>query len=424
MRVLVLSIVVVMTLMVVGYLSGSATNALRVWNNESEQEGRSLSRQANAPQNNEELLEGLGSEVEALKAEIDALQERLQYLEGYLAASLKSVHAYELPPQMQFAGEPVPLDRWDLRERLEREFFLSLGDRGLVILWLKRSARYFPYIETQLRKRELPDDLKYVAVIESSLLPQAYSRARALGIWQLIASTGRQYGLTITRLWDERRDPQLCTASALAYLEDLYERLGSWALALAGYNLGEKRVKQELSRQGVSNYYQLALPAETARYVFRALAAKLILSDPERYSFHVQKEQLYHQHETDIVEVRVRGRLLVKEIAKASSSFYREIKELNPAIVQEYLPTGRYWIRLPKGTATQFCANYPKAYMYLADEEGETVRYRVKKGDTLLGIARRFGVSVKELKVWNEAARKQYLYPGETLVIYAEGSIP
>ncbi len=295
-------------------------------------------------------------ELEGLRTEVGALRERVERLEASLAVSLQALH-YILPETMEFASEPVPLDRWDVRERLEREFLLSLGNRAQVILWLKRSARYFPYIQDELQKAGLPDDLKYVAVIESALLPTAVSPANALGIWQFIASTGRRYGLAITPWWDERRNPQSSTAAALAYLKDLHTRFGSWPLALAGYNAGEARIEDALRRQGVPSYYQVALPSETERYVFRALAAKLVLSEPERYGFQVPTEQLYRPQETDTVEVWVRNRLLVADLARAGGSFYREIRELNPGIVQDYLPKGRYLIRIPKGRASQFAAN-------------------------------------------------------------------
>lgn len=292
--------------------------------------------------------------------EVRALRERVMLLEESLAASLQAFHVYTLPVTIEFGGESVPLDRWDVAERLEREFLLALGNRAQVILWLKRSARYFPYIEGELRKARLPDDLKYVAVIESALLPTAYSHASALGIWQFIASTGRRYGLAVTPAWDERRNPERSTAAALAYLRDLYAQFRDWPLALAAYNAGEGRVEQALRRQGVASYYQLALPAETERYVFRALAAKLILADPERYGFQLQREQLYRPHEADVVEIQVRDRLLVTELARAGGSFYREIRELNPAILQDALPRGRYLVRIPKGRATQFTASIVK----------------------------------------------------------------
>jgi len=287
----------------------------------------------------------LGAEVRALRARVEALEERL-------AAVQSAVHVADLPETIEFAGQPVPLDRWDVAERLERELLLSLGNRGQVILWLKRSARYFPYIEGELARAGLPDDLKYVAVIESSLLPTAYSSASALGIWQFIAGTARRYGLGVTPAWDDRRDPERSTAAALAYLRDLYAQFRDWPLALAGYNAGEARVEQALRRQRVSTYYQLALPVETERYVFRALAAKLVLAEPERYGFQVPPERRYQPREAHVVEIQVRDRLAVVDLARTSSSFFRELKELNPQIVDDHLPRGRYRVRVPNGPPT------------------------------------------------------------------------
>ena len=210
----------------------------------------------------------------------------------------------------------MPLARWDVGERLEREFLLSLGNPAQVVLWLKRSARYFPYIERELTRAGLPEDLKYVAVIESALLPGAYSHASALGIWQFIASTAKRYGLAVTTGWDERRNPERSTAAALAYLRELRQRFPDWPLALAAYNAGEGRVEQALRHQGVASYYQVALADETERYVFRALAAKLILSEPERYGFEVPHEQRYRAYDADVVAIELRDRMAVAELAR------------------------------------------------------------------------------------------------------------
>lgn len=288
-------------------------------------------------------------EETALRMEVEQLRARLERLETAQAAGPRALHAFELPMRLEFAGEVVPLNRWDVAERLEREFLLSLGNPAQVVLWLKRSARYFPYIERRLSQAGLPDDLKYVAVIESALLPSAYSHASALGIWQFIASTAKRYGLAVTSGWDERRNPERSTAAALALLRELRQRFSEWPLALAAYNAGEGRIEQAMRHQGVTSYYQLALADETERYVFRALAAKLILSEPERHGFAVAHEQRYRPYDADVVEMELRDRVAVADLARQAGSFYREIKALNPEIVDDWLGRGRYAIRVPKG---------------------------------------------------------------------------
>jgi hypothetical protein len=371
------------------------------------------------------LAEASAEELERLTAEIRGLRERLELLEESLAATRRDHQVYPLPDTVGFGGEAIPLSRWDVRERLEREFFKALGDWAQVVLWLKRSARYFPFVEDALAKVGLPDDLKYVAVVESALLPTAYSPASALGIWQFIAATGRRYGLAITPWWDERRNPEASTRAALAYLKDLHARFGNWPLALAGYNAGEARVVQALQSQHVATYYQLALPEETERYVLRVLAAKLILSDPARYGFEVPTEQRYRPVEADTVEIEVRNRVAVTDLAQVAGSFYREIKALNPEIMQEWLPKGRYPIRVPQGHAGEFVTHLaglePRRVTTTAESEPDTIRYQVKRGDTLLGIAQRFGVPMTALETRNKSVGRSHLVPGTILLIPRSG---
>jgi hypothetical protein len=294
-----------------------------------------------------------------LREELIELRARLDRLEAAHSNASRSLHAFPLPARLEFAGEAVPLGQWDVSERLEREFLLSLGNPAQVVLWLKRSARYFPYIERELARAGLPDDLKYVAVIESALLPGAYSHASALGIWQFIASTARRYGLSVTSGWDERRNPERSTAAALAYLRELRQRFANWPLALAAYNAGETRVDQAMRHQGVPSYYQLALSDESERYVFRALAAKVILSEPERYGFEIPYEQRYRPHDADVIVIDLRERASVAELARQAGSFYRELKALNPEIVEDWLGKGRYAIRVPKGHGPILRAGLP-----------------------------------------------------------------
>lgn len=340
------------------------------------------------------------------------LEARVRSLEEDHQRLTRALLTFEVPQVLSFAGEAIPLEQWDVRERLEREVLLSLQSRGQVILWLKRAARYFPYIEEALRERGLPDDLKYVAVIESSLLPQALSRANAGGIWQFIPGTARRYGLRVTPWWDERRDPELATRAALGYLADLQREFGRWSLALAAYNSGEGWVRSALSHQRVRSYFQLALPEETERYVFRACAAKLILAEPERYGFHVPDEQRYRPPPRERVDVRVRGRLTVGAIADASGSFYREVKRLNPAITRDGLPAGTYPINLPEGAGG--------AVRSLEVEPTRTpamVRHRVRRGDTLSEIARRYGMALQDLRDRNPHLGRRAIRPGDILLI-------
>lgn len=351
------------------------------------------------------LNEGFADRLQQLEARIEELEEDRQRL-------TRALLSFEVPAALEFAGEAAPLDRWDVRERLEREVLLSLQERGQVILWLKRAARYFPYIEGALRRAGLPDDLKYVAVIESDLLPQALSRASALGIWQFIPATARRYGLRVTASWDERRDPELATRAALAYLADLYDQFGKWSLALAAYNGGEARVRSAIQRQKVRTYFQLALPRETERYVFRAYAAKLILAEPGRYGFHIPDEELYRPPSRDRVQVRVRRHLTVMAIAEAAGSFYREVKLLNPAITGDALPAGTFLINLPEGAGKAF-----KVIKQASAAAAVAHRHRVRRGDTLSAIARQYRVRLEDLRRWNPAVSRRAIRPGDVLLI-------
>ncbi len=332
--------------------------------------------------------DGYSGDLEDLRSELRALRERLELLEEGLAASRRTREAYAPPDTVEFAGEAAPLHRWDVRERLEREFFKALGDWAQVILWLKRSARYFPYVEDALAKAGLPDDLKYVAVVESALLPTAYSPASALGIWQFMSATARHYGLAVTPWWDERRNPEASTRAALAYFKDLHGRFGDWPLALAAYNAGEARIAQALQSQRVATYYQLALPQETERYVLRVFAAKLILSDPERYGFEVPGEQRYRPLEADTQAIELRDRISVTDLAQAAGSFYREVKALNPEIMQEWLPKGRYRIRVPRGHAGELVARLEQRPVRATAESGREALRPAAKSRPVPGTIR------------------------------------
>ncbi|NTW37351.1 MAG: lytic transglycosylase domain-containing protein, partial [Syntrophobacteraceae bacterium] len=181
---------------------------------------------------------------------------------------------YPPPSAMDLCGEPVPLQNREVLERFDKEFTLVVYNHAQVYLWLKRMERYFPWIEEQLRVSGLPDDLKYVAVVESDLLPDACSPKGAAGPWQFMPSTGSAYGLRQQGSCDERYDFERATECAFRFLQDLYRRYKNWTVAIATYNCGDKRIQEQMRALGSADYYQMRLPTETERYIFRILAVK------------------------------------------------------------------------------------------------------------------------------------------------------
>lgn len=207
-----------------------------------------------------------------------------------------------MPEQLDFAGEPVPLDDADVYERLDRELIVNTYRHSSSILYFKKAHKYFPVIEPILKKYGVPDDFKYLAVIESGL-DNVTSPAGAKGVWQIMPATGRQYGLEINRVIDERYHLEKATEVACKYLLDAKERFGSWTLAAASYNAGMAGINDILDRQSVRDYYNLNLNEETSRYVFRLLAVKQIMQNPELYAFELEEKDLYQFIPTTKMEV-------------------------------------------------------------------------------------------------------------------------
>jgi membrane-bound lytic murein transglycosylase D len=327
------------------------------------------------------------------------------------------VSAIRITGPLDFCGEPVPLDNFEVRQRLEKEMLLMLWDRPQVILWLKRTSRYFPYIERNLNQNNMPDDLKYITVIESSLLPHAGSPKGAMGFWQFMKLTGRKYGLAIDQNIDERRNFFSSTNAALAYLQDLYDLFGSWTLAAVAYNLGEDRLQDEKALQQVGNYYEFYLPSETQRYIFKILAAKLILSNPSRYGFNLSPEDYYPPDTFDQVKISLPGRTPLYLVAQASGTYFKQIKDLNPQIRGHDLPKGTHILAVPRGSGESFHSRFKK----LAEKWRQEYKmhiYIVQKGDNLSTIAERFNVTLPALMAWNDLNHGKYIHPGEKLFIY------
>jgi hypothetical protein len=386
----------------------------------------------------EELRAMKKSQAEAL-AEVEDLRRQLQ---GLVAGGLTAV-SYRLPPKVEFADQAVPVGRRDVWERLDQEFLLYIGRPGQVMLWLKRMGKFMPLVEQRLKEYGLPDDLKYLAVVESSLRPTAVSSAGAGGLWQFIEGTGRRFDMDSNAVVDERMDVIKATDGAMQYLRRLYDLFGDWPLALAAYNAGEQRVLDELQEQRVSSYYDLALPAETERFVYKIVAVKIILTNPARYGIYIDAQEYYQPPEVDIVTVRVNGsRLHLRSVAEAAGTHFAMIKQLNPHLRQRYLPQGVHQVFVPKGTGVTFAKNFQEPYdpepvvmsassqpvsykpppppRQEAPPARKSIRYAVKRGDTLAKIAAKYDASVGELMKWNKLASAAHITPGRHLVIFRD----
>jgi membrane-bound lytic murein transglycosylase D len=250
---------------------------------------------------------------------------------------------------LSFCGERIPLENQEVRERFEKELLLSIWDRPQVILWLKRSRRYLPYIEKMLKQNRMPDDLKYLAIAESALRPHAGSRKGAMGFWQFLTDTGRKHGLIIDKNIDERRNLFASTRAAITYFKALYQSMGSWTLAAAAYNMGEEGLTAEIMVQHTRDYYRLYLPLETQRFIFRILSAKLIVLDPVNFGFNLTDNDYYPALEFDRITVDCFQEIPLSLIAKASGTHFKAIKDLNPEIRDIILPKAPIQFSFLKG---------------------------------------------------------------------------
>ena len=234
------------------------------------------------------------------------------------------------PQSISFAGEVVPLYKHYVLERLDRELLVNNFWHSNSILVLKRAPKYFPIIEPILQENGIPDDFKYLAVIESGLT-NVTSPAGAEGFWQFMPQTARDYGLEVNGDIDERLNLIKATESAAAYLMDAYAEFGNWTLAAAAYNAGVQRIKTSLEKQQTNSYYDLFLNEETSRYMYRMLATKLIFESPERYGFVIPKAQTYPFPKTKLVKVGTSPIDWVA-FAKSQNMSYADLREMNPWI--------------------------------------------------------------------------------------------
>lgn len=260
-----------------------------------------------------------------------------------------NVYALNVPGDLNFAGEKLPLESPDILERMDRELLVNTYWQSNGLLMFKRANKYFPTIEPILEKYNVPEDFKYLAVIESGL-QNVTSPAGAKGFWQIMKTTGRENGLEINTNVDERYNLQLATEVACKYLVKAKERFGNWTLAAASYNAGMAGIDKRLKDQGVNNYYDLLLGQETGRYIFRIVALKEILSNPKQYGFNFRNTDLYRTIPTYMVEVDT----AVTNFVQFSEKFginYKILKLHNPWLREKHLNNKsrkKYFIEIPK----------------------------------------------------------------------------
>lgn len=247
--------------------------------------------------------------------------------------------SHEVPHNLSFAGEKIPVENFEVFERIDREILVNTYLHSATVLIIKRANRWFPLIENILRENKIPDDFKYIAAIESGLA-NVVSPAKATGFWQILKEPAERYGLEVNDEVDERYDVALATEAACKYLREAYSKFGSWTLAAASYNMGMAGVSRQLERQKTSTYYNLVLGEETSRYIARAVAIKEIFLNQKDYGYMIEKGDLYQPLNWN--EIELNGQTInLADYALSQGVNYKILKYYNPWLRDNTL-TNRY----------------------------------------------------------------------------------
>ncbi len=255
----------------------------------------------------------------------------------------------QIPDKIEFAGEKVPVKNFDVYESLDRELSINVYWQSQTLLFIKRTNRFFPIIEPILKKYNIPDDFKYLAVAESGLI-NAVSPSGAKGYWQFLGPTAEEYGLEINDEVDERYNLEKSTEAACKFLNKSYKTYNNWTLSAASFNFGRSNLNKQIKRQKAYNYYDLILGDETSRYVFRIIAIKMILSNPHKYGFNINKKDLYPK--IPVYKVAIDSSVTdFAQFAQYFSINYKILKIFNPWLRENYLTNENkktYFITIPK----------------------------------------------------------------------------
>ena len=283
--------------------------------------------------------------------------------------------------------------------------------------WLNQSGPYLSHIKGILREEGLPEDLALLPLIESGFNVNARSPKRALGLWQFMASTGAMYGLKVDKWVDERKDPIKSTRAAARHLKDLYNEFGTWPLALASYNAGSGKVRRALTATGASTFWEMgqsrALKAETRNYIPKFMAALIIAKNPDAFGFTLPEEPVIKY---DLVEVP--GGMDLHSIAKMANVSYQSLREINPWLKNHIIPLGEpyHTLSLPEGAGSILLENVGKL---LPAERIVYREYKVRRGDTVYQLARRYDTTTMTIKQINNLGSRYTIIPGDSILVPA-----
>lgn len=352
---------------------------------------------------------------------------------SYFTSNYK-VFGITIPKDINFCGEHLPIDDFTVHESLERELLVNTYWQSQTILLHKRAARWFPIIEPILKQNGVPDDMKYIALAESGLT-NAVSPQKATGFWQIMASTADYYGLEVSSEVDERYNLEKATQAACEVLLDAYKRYGNWTMAAASYNLGMGGIDKAIAKQKTDSYYSLYLNEETARYIFRIVALKEIISRPKAYGYHLRKSDLYPV--IPVNKVTVDSAITdLAAFAIANGTTYKILKVLNPWLIGSSLMNTdhkKYIIQLPAKGASLYglddevlppnsmtitdTSKYVTPAEIAADSSSRSIIYTVTEGDTWKSVSEKFGVTKEYLLEFNKRDESKEPVAGEEIAV-------
>jgi membrane-bound lytic murein transglycosylase D len=313
------------------------------------------------------------------------------------------IWAPAIPAHLEFAGEKLPLEDFEVKERLDKEILVNTYWQSQTFLIIKKTNRFFPQIEVLLKANGIPDDFKYLALAESAL-SNVVSPAGASGFWQFMEETGKKYGLEINDEVDERYDLEKSTLAACRYLKDSYAQFKNWTLVAASYNMGPAGVRKQLQAQGVDSYYDLYLNNETSRYILRIMAMKQICQNPALYGYNFKKEDLYAPIPVDLVKVDT-AVVSWPLFALKQGTNYKMLKTLNPWMRTSYMKNKHnktYYVSIPKVRSNSKPDGKKQSMMENVKPVTDTIFFhQVRSNEDIQVISTKYKVKVQEILDWN-----------------------